>query len=153
MEPDAGLCCCRRLTAGFEIPEEGHMDRIPRDEAREERIRMEIVVDAYGPEERVLSWYYYLDERISYADETPLGRCIRERAISPLLVGDDVELLRMAPLEECRCEMFVMIRWGTPGEKQGLGVPLSQVEVYHAKESIRQAVEDWHYWVNRGYEF
>jgi hypothetical protein len=129
------------------------MGRIPKDEAREERIAREIVVDAYTSEERALSWYYYLDDHISYATDSILARCVRERAVSPLLVGDEVEILRMAPEEECRCDMFVIIRWGTPGEKQGLGVPLSQLEFFHADESIRQAVEDWHYWVDRGYQF
>ena len=28
-----------------------------RDEEREERISMEIVVDAYGPEEQAMGWY------------------------------------------------------------------------------------------------
>ena len=28
---------------------------------REERIEMEIIVDAYGPEEQAMGWYYYLD--------------------------------------------------------------------------------------------
>ena len=28
--------------------------------AREERIEMEVVVDAYGPEERAMGWYCYL---------------------------------------------------------------------------------------------
>lgn len=30
-----------------------------KDTAREERILMEAVVDAYSPEERALGWYYY----------------------------------------------------------------------------------------------
>lgn len=113
---------------------------------------MDIIVDAYSPEERALSWYTYLDDQISYANQPVLARCIRERAISPLQVGDNVDVLRMAPEEECRCDMFVMIRWGTPGGKQGLGVPLSQLEIVHGDASLRQAVEDWHYWVAQGYE-
>jgi hypothetical protein len=129
------------------------MNRIPEDEAREERIIMEIVVDAYTLEERISGWYCYLDDQISYASEPILARCIRERAVSPLQVGDEVDVLRMAPEEECRCDMFVMIRWGTLERKRGLGVPLSQLEILQADESVRQAVEDWHYWVGRGYEF
>lgn len=129
------------------------MNRIPKDEAREERIIWEAVVDAYGPEERAIGWYCYLDDHISYASKPILARCIRERAVSPLQVGDQVDVLRMAPQEECRCDMFVMIRWGLPEQKQGLGVPLSQLEIIHGSESVRQAVEDWHYWVDRGYEF
>ena len=129
------------------------MERPPKDEAREERISMEVIVDAYGPEEQALGWYYYLDDAISSASGTITARCIRERAISPLQVGDEVKILRMAPEAECESDMFVMIRWGTPGGKQGLGVPLSQLEVVYGDDSVRQAVGDWHYWVDRGYEF
>jgi hypothetical protein len=129
------------------------MSKPEKDEAREERITMQVVVDAYGREERAMGWYYYLDDAISYASETTLARCVRERAISPLQVGDEVEVLRMAPVEECECDMFVMIRWGLPNGQRGLGVPLSQLEVTHGDEDVRQAVEDWHYWVDRGYDF
>ena len=128
------------------------MNRIPEDKAREERIAMEAIVDAYDLEEVALGWYYYLDNHISYTSDTITAHCVTERAISPLQVGDEVEILEMAPVEECRCDMFVMIRWGTPGEKQGLGVPLSQLEILRASEPARQAIEDWHYWVGRGYQ-
>jgi hypothetical protein len=33
---------------------------------REERIFMEAVVDANGPEEQAMGWYYYLDDEISF---------------------------------------------------------------------------------------
>lgn len=55
----------------------------------------------------------------------------------------------LAPEEECAGEIFVMIRW----EREGLGVPLSQLEVLHAGKETRQAVEDWLYWVDQGYQF
>ncbi|MEA3338888.1 MAG: calcium-binding protein [Chloroflexota bacterium] len=129
------------------------MDRIPKDETREDRIDLEAVVDAYGAEERAMGWYYYLSNRIDYDSEAIPAQCMAERAISPLMVGDEVEILGMAPAEECEHEMFVMIRWGTPGEKQSLGVPLSQLKVTHASEQTREAIEDWRYWVNRGYQF
>ncbi len=32
-------------------------------------------------------------------------------------------------------------------------IPLSQVEPINADEKTRQAIEDWQYWVARGYEF
>jgi hypothetical protein len=32
-------------------------------------------------------------------------------------------------------------------------VPLSQLKVVHGDEETQQAVEDWHYWVEMGYEF
>ena len=37
-----------------------------KDEVREERIRMEVIVDTYNNEdERALGWYYYLQDRLS----------------------------------------------------------------------------------------
>ena len=64
-------------------------------------------------------------------------------------VGDEVEVLDMAPAGECDHEMFVMMRW----EKEGLGVPLSQLAVIHGDGQTCEAVQDWHYWVGRGYQF
>ncbi len=55
------------------------------DEEREKRIMMEIVVDAYGEEERALSWYYYLEEKLQFPFR---AKCIAERSISPLRVSE-----------------------------------------------------------------
>lgn len=118
-----------------------------RDEAREERISMEIVVDAYDEGERAMGWYSYLEDKL----HTPfLTRCLKERAISPLRVGDEVKVVGMAPEVECEREMFVTTLWE---HKRTLAVPLSQLAVAHADEETRQAVEDWHYWVEMGYHF
>ena len=121
--------------------------RPKRDEAREARIRDEAIVDAYGPEEQAMGWYYYLQDRLAFPFT---AHCITERAISLLKVGDEVDVLRMAPEKECEHEMFVIIRW----EKPGLGVPLSQLRPAHdAGDETREAVADWHYWVRQGYTF
>ncbi len=118
-----------------------------RDEAREERISLEIVVDANDEGERAMGWYYYLEETL----HVPFtARCITERAISPLRAGDEVDVVGMAPEIECEREMFVEMPWE---HKLTLAVPLSQLAVVDADEETRQAVEDWHYWVGRGYEF
>jgi hypothetical protein len=121
------------------------MDRPPEDEEREERIRMEIVVDANGPEEQAMGWYHYLEDKLSFPF---LTQCIARRAISPLRVGDEVEIVGMAPEAECEHEMFVLTRW----EREALAVPLSQLEGVVVDDETRQAIEDWHYWVARGYE-
>ena len=121
------------------------MPQPPRDEEREQRIEMEIIVDANGPEEQALGWCTYLEENLQFPF---LTRCIRERAISPLRVGDEVEVVGMGPEEECAHEMFVQ----TPWERRTLAVPLSQLEPTVADEQTIQAVEDWQYWVERGYE-
>jgi len=114
---------------------------------REERIAMEIIVDAYGPEEQAMGWYYYLEETLQFPFT---AICISKRAISPLLVKDEVDVIGMAPEEECEREMFVTIRW----ERDGLAVPLSQLSpITETDPETKQAVEDWHYWVQMGYQF
>lgn len=35
------------------------MSQVEKDEERENRIYDEAIVDAYGPEEQALGWYYY----------------------------------------------------------------------------------------------
>ncbi len=122
------------------------MTRQDKDEAREYRINMEIVVDAYGPEEQAMGWYSYLDDILKFPFS---ARCIAQRTISPLEPGDEVEVVGMAPAEECDHEMFVLIQW----KSRQLAVPLMQLEGIQVDEETRQAIEDWHYWVNRGYEF
>ena len=70
------------------------MAKRTQDEEREERIAMEIIVDAYTPEEQAMGWHVYLDENL----ETPFrARFITERVISPLRKGEQVEVVGMAP--------------------------------------------------------
>ena len=116
------------------------------DPEREDRISMEIVVDANGPEEQAMGWYYYLQEHLRFPFP---AACTAKRAISPLQIKDKVDVVGMAGEDECAHEMFVAIRWG----KGRLAVPLSQLTPIDSPHVTRQAVEDWHYWVRRGYEF
>lgn len=122
------------------------MPKVKEDKDREHRIHMEAIVDAYDEQERAMGWYYYLEDKLQFPF---LTRCIAKRAISPLHEGDEVEVIGMGPERECEREMFVMIPW----EREGLAVPLAQLEVVHADDQTRVAVEDWHYWVKRGYQF
>jgi hypothetical protein len=86
---------------------------------------MEIVVDAYDSDERAMGWYYYLEGKLSFPFT---ARCTVKRAISPLQVKDEVEVIGMPPEEECGREMFVTIRWDNDDD-EGLAVPLSQLKV------------------------
>ena len=122
------------------------MAKIETDKEREDRIAMEIVVDAHGEEERAMGWYYYLEDQLAFPFT---ATCVAKRAISPLQVGDEVEVIGMADGDECEHEMFVMMRW----ERSGLGVPLSQLRPVAADGETTQAVEDWHYWTQKGYRF
>lgn len=116
------------------------------DKSREERIHDEIIVDCYGEAERAMGWYYYLEDRLEFPFA---AKCIAKRDISPLKIGEEVEVVGMAPEDECEREMFVTIRW----EKRKFSVPLSQLEGLKTSKEIKQAVEDWRYWVVRGYRF
>jgi len=115
------------------------------DEEREERITMEIIVDAYGPEEQALGWHAYLSGTLHFPFS---ARCVALRTISPLELGEEVEVVGMASDEECMHEMFVLIGW----KRRQLAVPLMQLEGFDVDEETQQAIEDWRYWVNQGYE-
>lgn len=122
------------------------MSKAKKDPKREGRITMEIIVDAYGPEEQAMGWYYYLEGKLRFPF---LAKCIAERAISPLRKGDEVEILAMAPESECQHEMFIETRW----DRRTLAIPLSQIKpIVATDKDTKEAVEDWHYWVNQGYE-
>jgi hypothetical protein len=121
------------------------MARPAKDEEREERLHNEIIVDAYGPAEQAIGWYTYLEDRLRFPFR---ATCIGERTISPLRIGDKVEVTGMAPVEECEHEMFVLTRW----ERRSFAVPLSQLAGVGVDEETEQAIGDWHYWVGFGYE-
>ena len=94
-----------------------------------------------------MGWYCYLEDQLLFPFT---ATCIAKRAISPLRVKDEVEVIGMPGEDECRHEMFVTIRW----EREGLAVPLAQLKpIADTDERTKRAVADWHYWVQIGYEF
>src|SRR5450631_664114 len=123
------------------------MTRIKQDKRREQRIEQEIVVDAYGPEEQAMGWYCYLEDKLRFPFRS---KCISQRATSPLRKGQEVEVTGLASADECEHEMFVEVVW----EEQILAVPLAQLEPAKTTDKATlEAVADWRYWVERGYEF
>jgi len=122
------------------------MPTVKKENARERRITDEIVVDAYDEWERAMGWYYYLESHLHFPF---LARCDKRRAISPLAKDDEVEVVGLPPEEECSREMFVTVQC----RDVTVAVPLSQLAVVKAESATRQAVADWHYWVQQSYEF
>jgi hypothetical protein len=92
------------------------------DEATEERIIAEIVVDCCSREERAMGWYYYISDNLRFPFQ---AKCISNRSISPLKIGQEVKVIGMPDENECECEIFVIIEYG----KDAWGVPLSQLEM------------------------
>ena len=56
------------------------MRRRKKDQVREDRIDNEVIVDANGEDERVMGWYYYLDDKIRFPFQ---AKCIAAKVISP----------------------------------------------------------------------
>lgn len=117
-----------------------------REPAREKRIDMEIVVDAYYAVEQAMGWYYYLKENLKFPFP---AMCVKKRDISPLKLKDQVEVVGMPHEDECERELFVSILW----EGRRFAVPLDQLQCERSDKKTKQAVEDWHYWVKQGYQF
>lgn len=97
------------------------MTRIEKDEERETRLHYEIIADAHDEDERAMGWFYYLDDLL----HTPFqARCIATHRKSPLREGEKVTVTDLAPEDDCRHEMCVMIEW----HDRTLDVPLAQLE-------------------------
>jgi hypothetical protein len=122
------------------------MSKPKRSHIREERIRNEAIVDANGPEEQAMGWYYYLENKLRFPFQ---AKCIAAKVVSPLRKGETVEVRRMAPEDACTGDMLVLIRW----QSRNLAVPLAQLAAIDADESTSEATGDWHYWVAQGYCF
>jgi Calcium binding len=122
------------------------MAKPKRDRVREERIQNEIVVDAYGPGEQAMGWYYYLENKIRFPFQ---AKCILAKVVAPLIKGETVEVRRMAPEDACSSDMLVLIRW----RGRNMAVPLSQLLAIKGDNATNEAITDWHYWVARGYCF
>jgi hypothetical protein len=122
------------------------MARPRRDSKREARIRNEVIVDTYNPEEQVVGWYYYLEGKLRFPFR---AKCVTSNVVSPLRKGEVGEVSRMAPEDACSGDMLVLIRW----QGRNVAVPLSQLVALNAEESTIEAINDWHYWVAQGYRF
>jgi Calcium binding len=122
------------------------MKKSRKDPIREDHIQNEVVVDAYGPEEQAMGWYYYLEDKIRFPFQ---AKCIAAKVVSPLRKGETVEVCRMAPEDACSSDMLVLIKW----HGRNVAVPLSQLGPLDADKSTAEAIADWHYWLAQGYWF
>ena len=122
------------------------MKRPSENREREDRFTDEVVVDAYGEEERAMGWYYYAADNIAFPFK---ARCVLKRSTSPLKAGDVVEVTGMAAEDDCMQELMVLIKW----DDEDLAVPLIQLESPGSTGLTRQVLADWKYWMDRGYTF
>lgn len=119
----------------------------PIDEYREDRIVMQVVVDAYNSEERALGWYYYLEGKIDFPFQ---ARWARKKAMSSPHKDNLYTVIGMADIEDCDDDMYVMVEF----DDDELPIPLFQlVPIHDVSEASREAICDWHYWSERDYQF
>lgn len=116
------------------------------DAEREERITMEIVVDAYNESGRWTGWYCYLENTLAFPFE---AECIKSRKVSPLKSGERVTVLGMMDDDDGLGEMIVEVEW----RDCTMGIPLAQIKGISVDENTSEAIADWHYWVEHGYQF
>jgi len=126
------------------------MAKPKKDEKREHRIDMEIVVDTYNEEECAMGWYCHLEDKITFPFN---ARVIKGIKISPLEKDEIVTVTEMADSDDCFETMYVMVE--SDGDE--FGIPLEQIYPVDTDGEINsatlEAIEDWHYWVNMGYSF
>jgi len=120
------------------------MSKVEKDDEREYRISDEVIVDAVGPEEQALGWYYYLEEKMKFPF---VAKCMCELGISPLRVDEIVQVIGIVDEYDCMAEMFVKIEWAG----RSPGVPLAQLKGIGVDSETEEEITDWHYWVDRGH--
>lgn len=112
----------------------------------EDRIRNEIIVDAYDELERALGWYYYLRDNMIVPFK---AKCIQSIKTSPLKIGEIVEVIALDDEESCKHDILVQVKW----RDSTLSVPLKQLKGINLDEDTKQALTDWSYWISQGYCF
>ena len=125
------------------------MSEVIRDDIREERIDFEVVVDAYDESERAMGWYYYLEDRLDFPFKAKwISRNKPE--------GRQVTVLEMSPEDDCLGDMFVEVLY-KEGELEELedvfSARLSEIRPLNVTAATAEAIDDWHYWIERGYQF
>ncbi len=112
----------------------------PHDSEREHRISSEIIVDAYNGQEERQGWLNYLDDHLTVP-------------FKAIWDGEPVEVVGISEEDECQQEMKVEVCYTEQDSKDIFPVSLSSLEPVKADETTTEAINDWKYWVERGYEF
>ncbi|MFH7030575.1 MAG: calcium-binding protein [Heteroscytonema crispum UTEX LB 1556] len=127
------------------------MPSVERDETREHRIETEILVDAEDKEERAMAWYYYLDDTLDFPFKAKWTKKGRGKSTSPQEI--EVEVLGMAPEDDCLKDMIVEVADLNGKEDDVFSAKLSELKVIDADSETLEALADWEYWLARGYKF
>ncbi|MBD2206791.1 calcium-binding protein [Calothrix sp. FACHB-1219] len=126
------------------------MPSVEQDQTREQRIKTEIIADAEDKEDRAMAWYYYLEEALNFPFNAKWTKKSRK---STTPQEKQVEVLGMAPDDECLKDMIVEVAVINGKEDDVYSAKLSEIEAIDADEDTLEALADWQYWLARGYKF
>ncbi|MBW4560157.1 MAG: calcium-binding protein [Mojavia pulchra JT2-VF2] len=126
------------------------MPSVEPDQTREHRIETEIIVDAEDKEDRAMGWYYYLDDTLNFPFMAKWTKKGRKSSPSQ---EKQVEVLGMAPDDECLKDMFVEVVYPEGTDEDVFTARLSELEAIDADSETQEALADWQYWLARGYKF
>ncbi|MBD2563605.1 MULTISPECIES: calcium-binding protein [Nostoc] len=126
------------------------MPSVELDENREHRIKTEIIVDAEDKEDRAMGWYYYLEEVLNFPFVAKWTKKGRKSASAE---EKQVEVLGMAPDDECLKDMFVEVAYINGKDDDVYSAKLSEIAAIDADSETEEAIADWLYWIARGYKF
>jgi len=120
-----------------------------KDPIREKRIDYEIVVDAYDAEEKAMGWYYYLADKISFPF---LAKWKKTNKKTGAIAEKEVEVIDMASADDCERSMYVEVAY-IDEKDDTFTAKLSDIEAIAPDADTAEAIADWKYWVDMGYEF
>ncbi|MEH1764860.1 calcium-binding protein [Nostoc sp.] len=126
------------------------MHSVEADENREHRIKTEIIVDAEDKEDRAMGWYYYLEETLNFPF---LAKWTKKGRKSASAEEKQVEVLGMAPDDECLKDMFVEVAYINGKDDDVYSARLSEIAAIDADSETQEAIADWLYWIAREYKF
>ncbi len=119
------------------------------DPIRENRIDYDVVVDAYDESERAMGWYYYLQDKISFPF---LAKWKKKTKKTGAIAEKEIEVLDMASAEDCESNMYVEVAYINEKDDT-FTARLSDIEAINPDPNTEEALADWQYWIDMGYEF
>ncbi|MDZ8184254.1 MAG: calcium-binding protein [Nostoc sp. ChiSLP02] len=126
------------------------MPSVELNENREHRIQTEIIADAEDKEDRAMGWYYYLEETLNFPF---MGKWKKKNRKSGSTEEKPVEVLGMAPDDECLKDMYVEVAYIGGKDDDVYTAKLSEIVAIDVDSETEEAIADWLYWLGRGYKF
>jgi hypothetical protein len=126
------------------------MPSVEPDKIREQRIKTEIIADAEEKEDRAMAWYDYLDDTLNFPF---MGKWTKKGRKTSSPQEKQVEVLGMAPDDECEKDMFVEVVYPDGKDEDVFTARLSEIEAIDTDDETKEALADWQYWLARGYKF